>query len=86
MLEPNIKIDKEKKILYFSSSNWYGQMIKMQTAFINSYRIYGLIFFIFLFVSLKATSLLLILKLIMGNFRALHIAFLNIVDRVSLYF
>ena len=47
MLEPNIKTDKEKKILYFSSSNWYGQMIKMQTAFINSYRIYGLIFFIF---------------------------------------
>ena len=38
ILEHNIKIEKErKKLLYFSSENWYDQMTKMQAACINFY-------------------------------------------------
>ena len=39
----------------------------------------------FIFISLKSTSLLQILKLVMGNVRTLYIAFLNIFEGVSLY-
>ena len=91
MLEHKFRIEKHKKDFVFSQlktnitewkRNWLHQFLSFFFPNIDLWDD----FFHIVFVSLKFIRLLQILKLAIQNVRPLCIAFLNIVDEVSLYF
>ena len=92
MLEHYIKTGKEKKdfVFFLLKLVWPNDkdvscMYQFISFFLPNMNLWP-DFLHFIFFSLKSTSLLQILKLVMGNDRTFHIAFLNIVDGVSLNF
>ena len=71
--------------MYFSSKNWYYQMIKMDAECINSYPLFSKHRFMAWFCSFYQSSAN-TLKLVIWNIKTYNIASLCIVVGVSLFF